>query len=70
VDLIGTKDRIGRVMEVSQVAVADELAAAASFIMGQGAEGVPVVIIKGANVQLGEFDLSVMIREKTMDMFR
>ena len=70
IDLIGTKDRVGRIMEVSQVAVADELAAAASFIMGQGAEGVPVVVIKGANIQLGAFDDAVLIRDKSMDMFR
>ena len=70
IDLIGTKDRVGRVMEVSQVAVADELAAAASYIMGQGAEGIPVVIIKGANVELGDFADNVLIRDKSMDLFR
>ena len=47
-NLIGKPDRRGRIMEVSQVAVADELAAASSFMMGQGAEGLPVVVIRGA----------------------
>lgn len=70
IDLIGAKDRVGRIMEVSQVAVADELAAAASYVMGQAAEGVPVVVIKEADVELGDFDDSVLIRDKKTDMFR
>lgn len=70
IDLVGKADRAGRIMEVTQVAVADELAAAASFIMGQADEGVPVVVIKGAQLELGEFDSKPLLREKSMDMFR
>lgn len=70
VDLIGKADRSGRIMEVTQVAVADELASAASFLMGQADEGVPVVIIKGANLEMGDFDSKPLIRDKAMDMFR
>lgn len=70
VDLIGKADRAGRIMEVTQVAVADELAAAASFLMGQADEGVPVVVIKGAKLEMGDFDSRPLIREKSMDMFR
>jgi coenzyme F420-0:L-glutamate ligase/coenzyme F420-1:gamma-L-glutamate ligase len=70
-DLIGQPDRIGRIMEVSQVGVADELAAASSFVMGQGAEGLPVVIIRGANVAMGDgFNSKPLIRDKQMDLFR
>ncbi len=70
-DLIGKPDRTGRIMEVSQVAVADELAAASSFMMGQGAEGLPVVVIRGAQVNLGDgFDSKPLIRNKATDLFR
>lgn len=70
-DLIGKPDRSGRIMEVSQVAVADELAAASSFMMGQGAEGLPLVIIRGAQVTLGDgFDSKPLIRNKNTDLFR
>ncbi|MCY4044054.1 MAG: coenzyme F420-0:L-glutamate ligase [Cellvibrionales bacterium] len=70
IDLIGKPDRSGRVMETTQVAVGDELAAAASFIMGQADEGTPVVVIKGAKVELGVFDAKCLIREKRFDLFR
>lgn len=70
-DLIGTPDRNGRIMEVSQVAIADELAAASSFMMGQGAQGLPVVVIRDANVAMNDTaDSSALIRDKNMDMFR
>ena len=70
-DLIGKPDRDGRIMEVSQVAVADELAAAASFVMGQGAEGIPAVILRDTQLAIGEHTGSaVLIRDKQMDMFR
>lgn len=70
VNLIGKKDRSGRELEVTEVAVADELAAAASFIMGQADESCPVVLIRGAKVKLGEYSSSVLIRDKNMDLFR
>lgn len=69
-DLIGQKDRVGRVMEVSQVAVADELSAAASFIMGQGKEGIAAVIIRGSQYPQKNIGSKALIRDKTMDLFR
>lgn len=70
VNLIGHKDRAGRELEVTEVAVADELAAAASFIMGQADESCPVVLIRGAKVKLGDYPSSPLIRDKNMDLFR
>lgn len=70
IDMIGAKDMHGRVMEVTQVAVADELAAAASYLMGQADEGQPVVIIKGAKPNLGCYSSNPLIREKEGDLFR
>lgn len=46
-DLKGTPDRAGRRLQVTEVAIADELAAAASLVMGQASESRPVVVVKG-----------------------
>ncbi|CAA0118463.1 Coenzyme F420:L-glutamate ligase [BD1-7 clade bacterium] len=70
IDMVGKSDRNGRAMEVTEVAVADELAAAASYLMGQANEGKPAVVIRGAKPTLGDYPSSVLIRDKKMDMFR
>jgi len=49
VDYRGTRDLFGNVLRFKRVSIADELACAGELVMGQGAEGVPVAIIKGAN---------------------
>lgn len=69
-DLVGKPDRSGRKLEVTEVGVADELAAAASYMMGQAAESCPVVLIRGANARLGDYPSSVLIRDKQSDLFR
>jgi coenzyme F420-0:L-glutamate ligase/coenzyme F420-1:gamma-L-glutamate ligase len=48
VDLRGTSDSLGRALEVTEVAVADELAAAAELVMGKSA-GVPVAVVRGVD---------------------
>ena len=50
VSYLGKKDLFGYEMQYTTVARADELATAAGLIMGQGAEGIPVVIVRGAEV--------------------
>lgn len=47
IDYRGHKDLFGYTLQVKFTAVADELASAAELVMGQGAEGIPVAIIKG-----------------------
>ncbi len=47
-DLRGRADLFGRQLQVSEVAVADSLAAAAVLMMGEAAEGTPLVLIRGA----------------------
>lgn len=69
-NLIGQLDRNGRRLEVSEVAVADELAAAASYMMGQADESYPVVLIRGANAKLGDYTSNSLIRDKQIDLFR
>ena len=47
-DLRGQTDMFGRTLQVSEVAVADSIAAAAVLVMGEAAEGTPLVLVRGA----------------------
>jgi coenzyme F420-0:L-glutamate ligase/coenzyme F420-1:gamma-L-glutamate ligase len=67
---IGEKDLFGNVLEVTEPAVADELAAAASLVMGQADEACPVVLVRGAALPSAECGSGSLIRDKAMDMFR
>ncbi len=69
-DLRGRLDRDGREMQASDLAVADEIAAAASIVMGQGAEGIPAVIVRGAGNFLGTGKATDLVRQPEMDLFR
>lgn len=69
-DQVGDPDLFGRSLEVTEVAVADELAAAASFLMGQAAEGRPVVLIRGATWLAADCGAGPLLRERELDMFR
>jgi coenzyme F420-0:L-glutamate ligase/coenzyme F420-1:gamma-L-glutamate ligase len=44
---VGEKDLFGKILEITEEAVADELAGAANLLMGEGAGGIPIVIIRG-----------------------
>lgn len=70
VDLVGSTDLLGRPMQVTTVAVADELAAAASFLMGQSDEGIPVVLVRGANLASSNAGSGSLIRSPITDLFR
>ncbi|NTW43646.1 MAG: coenzyme F420-0:L-glutamate ligase [Anaerolineaceae bacterium] len=70
VDCRGKRDRNEYELKITQIAVADELAAAASLLMGQAAEGRPIVIAKGFPYNLRESDLSELIRKESEDLFR
>ena len=67
---VGEKDLYGNILEVTEAAVADELAAAASLVMGQAAEACPVVLARGLNLQTADTGSSALIRDKSQDMFR
>ena len=47
IDLKGEKDIYGNVLQATEIAIADELAAASGLLMGQGNDGIPIVIIRG-----------------------
>ena len=70
VDERGCKDLFGYALKITIVGVADELAAAASLVMGQAAEGIPAVHVRGFPYPLGEGSLKDLIRPKEQDMFR
>jgi len=70
VDERGWKDLFGYTLQITVVGVADELAAAASLVMGQAAEGIPAVHVRGFPYPLGEGSLKELIRPKEQDMFR
>ena len=69
-DLRGSPDLFGYTLQVTQVGVADELAAAASLVMGQAAEGTPIVHVRGFPYPLREGSLSELIRPREQDLFR
>lgn len=70
VDLRGHSDREGRPLRVTQVAAADELAAAASLIMGQSDEGYPAVLARGFPYALRASAVGELIRPHAEDLFR
>jgi coenzyme F420-0:L-glutamate ligase/coenzyme F420-1:gamma-L-glutamate ligase len=70
VDLRGIPDLFGYELRITQVGAADELAAAASLVMGQAAEGTPVVHVRGFPYPLREGQLDELLRPREQDMFR
>ena len=70
VDERGWKDLFGYTLRVTVVGVADELAAAASLVMGQAAEGTPAIHVRGFPYPLREGSLQELIRPKEQDLFR
>jgi coenzyme F420-0:L-glutamate ligase/coenzyme F420-1:gamma-L-glutamate ligase len=70
VDLRGEADLFGYTLQITQVGAADELAAAASLVMGQAAEGTPVVHARGFPYDLREGQMSELIRPEREDLFR
>ena len=70
VDVRGNPDRQGRPLEVTQVAAADELAAAASLVMGQANESVPAVLVHGFPYAPREGSVRELVRPRAEDLFR
>jgi coenzyme F420-0:L-glutamate ligase/coenzyme F420-1:gamma-L-glutamate ligase len=67
---VGAQDLFGNRLEVTEAAVADELAAAASLLMGQAAEGLPVVLVRGASLRPAAEGSGALLRSRDMDLFR
>ena len=68
-DLRGTTDWTGRELDVTEIAVADELASAADLVMGK-ASGIPAALIRGYEGPRGEGRYSDLVRPVDEDLFR
>ncbi|HWP26312.1 MAG TPA: coenzyme F420-0:L-glutamate ligase [Xanthobacteraceae bacterium] len=69
VDRRGEPDLFGRLLQTTEVGLADEIAAAASMLMGQAREGRPVVLIRGLFFRRAEGSARELIRPKEQDLF-
>ena len=73
VDLRGQADRSGRVLQVTQLAVADQLCATATLVCGEAAEGRPMVIVRGVPREYFAQDrrgATALVRPPAQDLFR
>ena len=70
IDLRGRPDLFGRTLEASVVGFADEIAAAASLLMGQADEATPAVLIRGLSWSAPESTAASLLRPANEDLFR
>jgi coenzyme F420-0:L-glutamate ligase/coenzyme F420-1:gamma-L-glutamate ligase len=67
-DLRGTRDARGRMLQTTQIAVADELAGAAELVMGK-AGGIPAAIVRGVDAR-GDGSAAELVMPRERDLFR
>jgi len=70
IDMRGWPDLSGRPLQRTEVGFADELAAAASMLMGQAAEGRPIVLARGVPYDRREGTARELLRPESTDLFR
>ena len=70
VDMVGSPDMFGRKLQMTEIALADEVAAGASLVMGQAAEGIPAVLVRGLDLSAPARPASALIRDRAKDLFR
>jgi coenzyme F420-0:L-glutamate ligase/coenzyme F420-1:gamma-L-glutamate ligase len=70
VNRIGDHDMLGYELKATIIAAADQLAAAATLVMGEAEEGIPVVHVRGFPYPLRQSSIDEVIREKEKDLFR
>ena len=69
-DMRGQPDLFDYALQITQIGLGDELAAAASLLMGQADEGRPVIHVRGVPYALREGNSRELIRAKAQDLFR
>ena len=69
VSYIGKTDMYGKILKVTEIAIADELASAAELVMGKSSR-IPVAIVRGCNYIAGDISISKVNRSKEYDLFR
>jgi coenzyme F420-0:L-glutamate ligase/coenzyme F420-1:gamma-L-glutamate ligase len=70
IDKRGEPDLFGRPLLVTEIGFADEIAAAASLVMGQAAEGVPIVHLRGLAWSAPDVPAAALVRPAEHDLFR
>lgn len=68
-DWVGKEDLYGNMLEVTIECVADEIAAFANLLMGEGGDGTPVVVIRGLDL-VGEGSIDEVYRSEEEDIIR
>ena len=69
VDYRGTQDMFGNQLNVTQIAIADELASATELVMRKS-DRIPVAIVRGVKYDKQEGSIKLLIRPKEEDLFR
>ena len=69
-DLRGQPDWFNRALQTSELGFADEIAAAASLLMGQADAGRPIVLVRGLEFERRTGTAAELVRRREMDMFR
>ncbi len=69
-DRRGERDLYGYQLQHTDVGLGDEIAAAASLLMGQGAEGLPVVLIRGLDLPVEDGKAHDLVRPLEKDLYR
>jgi coenzyme F420-0:L-glutamate ligase / coenzyme F420-1:gamma-L-glutamate ligase len=70
IDWRGQPDLFGRKLEVTETGFADEIAAAASLVMGQADEAVPIALVRGLLWTAPEVPAAELVRPAEHDLFR
>lgn len=70
VDRRGEVDRDGRVLEMTQIALADMIATAAGLATGEGAEGIPAALVRGYPIEGAASPATALVRPPEQDLFR
>lgn len=63
-------DREGRVLQTTIIGIADQIASASTLIMGESNEGIPVVLVRGLELQSDSDTVADLIRPAEEDLFR
>ena len=69
-NLRGQKDLYGNALEITEVGRVDEIASAASLLMGQANEGLPVILVRGIPETSKVNNVKSILRDKSEDLFR
>ncbi len=66
----GESDLFGMKLQHTEVAIADEIAAAAGLLMGQAGEGLPAVVVRGLRLPAAEGTARDLVRPREKDLYR